>query len=242
MAGSVAWNYPGIGFSEIDNSTVANTQIVDGVGAIVMDANQGYVNQRILSTSRKKFHEQFGDQETSEHYGHFAADQFLASSPQLYAVRATMGDEAYGFIQFPYDDAAAKDCKVTQLLQQFNYVDKEGEPQIKLLDPMKGAFEFANLSEEGWNTVDGQSLSTESQYNTAFCLVDNGYAAMYRDLQTDAEEDSIHIFRDDGSLFNNGTFNINDKTQEGHLYKIIDSDNDTQKLFVKVISKQTLFS
>ena len=75
-----------------------------------MDANQGYVNQRILSTSRKKFHEQFGDQETSEHYGHFAADQFLANSPQLYAVRATMGDEAYGFIQFPYDDAAAKDC------------------------------------------------------------------------------------------------------------------------------------
>ena len=233
MAGSVAWNYPGIGFSEIDNSTVANTQIVDGVGAIVMDANQGYVNQRILSTSRKKFHEQFGDQETSKHYGHFAADQFLASSPQLYAVRATMGDEAYGFIQFPYDDAAAKDCKVTQLLQQFNYVDKEGEPQIKLLDPMKGAFEFANLSEEGWNTVDGQSLSTESQYNTAFCLVDNGYAAMYRDLQTDAEEDSIHIFRDDGSLFNDGTFNIKDETQEGYLYKIIDSDNDTQKLFVK---------
>lgn len=233
MAGSVAWNYPGIGFSEIDNSTVANTQIVDGVGAIVMDANQGYVNQRILSTSRKKFHEQFGDQETSEHYGHFAADQFLASSPQLYAVRATMGDEAYGFIQFPYDDAAAKDCKVTQLLQQFNYVDKEGEPQIKLLDPMKGAFEFANLSEEGWNTVDGQSLSTESQYNTAFCLVDNGYAAIYRDLQTDAEEDSIHIFRDDGSFFNGDTFTVKDETQEGYLYKIIDSDNDTQKLFVK---------
>lgn len=227
---AVAWSTPGIGFSEIDNSTIANTQIVDGVGAIVMDANQGYVNQRVLSTSRKKFHEQFGDQETAEQYGHFAADQFLANSPQLYAVRATMGDEAYGFIQFPYDDAAAKDCKVTQLLQQFNYIDKDGEHQIKLLDPMKGYFEYSNLSAENWNTVNGNSATEETYNNTAFCLVDNGYAATYRDLQTDAEEDSIHIFRDDGTLKEESK---RDKTQLGYFYKIVDSSNDVQKLFIK---------
>lgn len=239
---AVAWSTPGIGFSEIDNSTVANTQIVDGVGAIVMDANQGYVNQRVLSTSRRKFHEQFGDQETAEQYGHFAADQFLTYSPQLYAVRATMGDESYGFIQFPYDDAAAKDCKVTQLLQQFNYIDKEGEPQIKLLDPMKGYFEFSNLSAENWNTINNERVDKETYENTAFCLVDNGYAASYRDLQTDAEEDNIHVFRDDGTLIKSkSSENTRDESQLGYYYKIVATDNDIQKLFIKKPAEKDVY-
>ena len=61
---SVKWNYPGVGFSEVDNSIQGNYTVADGVGAIVLNANRGYVNQRVLNTSIKQFHENFGDPET----------------------------------------------------------------------------------------------------------------------------------------------------------------------------------
>ena len=229
MAEKVNWSYPGIGFSEIDNSIQANTTVADGVGAIALNANRGYVNQRVLSTSVKKFHENFGDPETDHDYGHFAADQYLVASPALYAVRATMGDEQYGFIQFPYEDAAATDCRVAELLQKFEYVDNEGNTQIKLLDPMKGHVEYNNIANQNWQTFkdDGTAVSaTEDAYsNTAFCLVDNGYAVYYRDLQTD-QDPAIRIVRDDidGKA---------DSLPKGKYYQIGTPDGgDYAKLFV----------
>lgn len=230
---AVKWSYPGVGFSEIDNSIQANYTVADGVGAIVLNANRGYVNQRVLSTSIKKFHENFGDPETENDYGHFAADLYLQASPQLYAVRATQGDEAYGFIQFPYEDAAAKDCKIDALIQQFEYVDKDGNTQIKLLDPMKGHTEYTNIKDANWQTFtafnNNATAVTSGNYegvgtNSAFCLVDDGYALYYHDLQDDQDK-SIRIIRDDTSA---GLADY----QQGTYYKIKTAlGGDAYKLF-----------
>ena len=62
------WSTPGIAFAEEDNTIRANAEPGNGIGAIVLKANKGYVNQRVLSTSRKKFHENFGDQESVTDY------------------------------------------------------------------------------------------------------------------------------------------------------------------------------
>ena len=230
---AVKWSYPGIGFSEVDNSIQANYTVADGVGAIVLNANRGYVNQRVLSTSITKFHENFGDPETENDYGHFAADLYLQASPQLYAVRATQGDEAYGFIQFPYEDAAAKDCKIDALIQQFEYVDNDGNTQIKLLDPMKGHTEFTNIKDANWQTFtafnNNATAVTPDNYegvgtNSAFCLVDDGYALYYHDLQDDQDK-SIRIIRDDTSA---GLADY----QKGTYYKIkTPLGSDAYKLF-----------
>lgn len=225
---AVNWSYPGIGFSEIDNSIQANNTVTDGVGAIVLDANRGYVNQRILSTSVKKFHENFGDPESDQNYGHFAADQYLIASPQLYAVRATMGDEQYAFIQYPYEDAAARDCVVEDLVQRFEYVDNNGDTQIKLLDPMIGHVEYVNIKDQNWQTFTAKNAATdvtEANYtNTAFCLVDTGSAVYYRDLQQN-QDPTIRIIRDDTKPTT---------ADEGNYYCIGDANGgDYSKLFVK---------
>lgn len=229
---SVKWNYPGVGFSEVDNSIQGNYTVADGVGAIVLNANRGYVNQRVLNTSIKQFHENFGDPETENDYGHFAADLYLQASPQLYTVRATQGDEAYGFIQFPYDDAAAKDCKIDATIQQFEYVDKNGDTQIKLLDPMKGHVEYSNIKDANWQTftafnnnatkVDPDNYDGVAT-NSAFCLVDDGYALYYHDLQDDQDK-SIRVFRDDTSA------GLTDYPK-GKYYKVLSQDGVDYKLF-----------
>ena len=236
---AVKWSYPGIGFSEVDNSIQANYTVADGVGAIVLNANRGYVNQRVLSTSIKKFHENFGDPETENDYGHFAADLYLQASPQLYAVRATQGDEAYGFIQFPYEDAAAKDCKIDALIQQFEYVDNEGDTQIKLLDPMKGHTEYTNIKDANWQTFTAfnnkAAAVTPDNYegvgtNSAFCLVDDGYALYYHDLKDDLDP-SIRIIRDDTSA------GLNDYPS-GTYYKVLSpAGGDAYKLFTNAKSE-----
>lgn len=229
---AVNWSYPGIGFSEIDNSIQANNTVTDGVGAIVLDANRGYVNQRILSTSVKKFHENFGDPESEHNYGHFAADQFLIASPQLYAVRATMGDEQYAFIQYPYKDAAIRDCIVSDMVQSFTYVDNNGDTQIKLLEPMAGHVEYTSIKDKGWQTFTAVNEAVDvddSNYtNTAFCLVDNGYAIYYRDLQYN-QDPAIRIVRDDVSAIND--------SQKGDYYCIGDPNGNYTKLFMTDKSK-----
>ena len=229
---AVNWSYPGIGFSEIDNSIQANNTVTDGVGAIVLDANRGYVNQRILSTSVKKFHENFGDPESEHNYGHFAADQFLIASPQLYAVRATMGDEQYAFIQYPYKDAAIRDCIVSDIVQSFTYVDNNGDTQIKLLEPMKGHVEYTNIKDQNWQTFtaknEAKPITAEVDYtNAAFCLVDNGYAVYYRDLQYN-QDPAIRIVRDD--LSGNGEI---PSAQKGYYYCVGDANGGNySKIFM----------
>lgn len=192
----------------------------------------------MLSTSITKFHENFGDPESETDYGHFAADLYLQASPQLYAVRATQGDEAYGFIQYPYEDAAAKDCKIDSLVQSFEYVDKDRNTQIKLLDPMKGHIEYASIKDANWQTFtaanDNAVQVDNDNYdgintNSAFCLVDNGYALYYHDLQDD-QEPAMRIVRDDTANAKATDY------PQGNYFKILNPDGNAYKLFTNSAS------
>ena len=96
------YSVPGIRFTEIDNTIRAESDPGMGIGAIVMTSNKGPVNQRVVTKNYNEFTEIFGKPETLESYGHFAAENYFANSNQLFAVRATMGDEQYAQIQYSY--------------------------------------------------------------------------------------------------------------------------------------------
>jgi hypothetical protein len=107
---AVKWSTPGIGFHEIDNTIRPNAEPGDGIGAIVINANRGLPNQRVLCTTIDKFHEFFGTPDNPNQYGHFAAQVYFdqGGATQLLVVRATQGDEGYSQIQFPYTDSVDK--------------------------------------------------------------------------------------------------------------------------------------
>lgn len=127
------YSVPGIRFTEIDNTIRSNSLPGLGIGAIVMKSNKGPVNQRILTSSYDNFTEIFGQPENLDDYGHFAAENYLAISNQLLAVRTTMGDEGYAQIQYPYTDADLKDVFQSEDTSQFKYIDNEDNSNLKLL-------------------------------------------------------------------------------------------------------------
>lgn len=131
---AVKWSTPGIGFSEIDQTVRPNADPGDGIGAIVINANRGYPNQRVLCTTIDKFHEFFGTPDDPNQFGHFAAQVYFeqGGATQLLAVRATQGDEGYAQIQFPYTDSTDKNHE--QNVQILSYVDNELENQIKMIN------------------------------------------------------------------------------------------------------------
>lgn len=121
---------PNIYFTEVDNSLITPTPGANA-GAIVGKANQGPVNQRILSNSLTKFHNYFGQPEEETDYAHFAASRYLQYSEQLYMVRATFGDEAYGQIQYPYTDSCDK--RYSENERELKYVDSDKEGDIAII-------------------------------------------------------------------------------------------------------------
>lgn len=200
------WSTPGIAFAEEDNTIRANAEPGNGIGAIVLKANKGYVNQRVLSTSRKKFHENFGDQESVTDYGHFAADLYLSTSPQMLGVRVTNGDEQYSFIQYPLTSAGSEDYKISELEQSFEFVDNEGVDHIELLNKLTGKVELDALVNGGWQTIGGST--TTSDMNSAFALVDTGSRSYIKDVFTNSEQ--YLIYRDtpmaSANTANSGTY------------------------------------
>lgn len=140
------YTVPGIKFTEIDNTIRTETEPGLGIGAIVMKSNKGPVNQRIVTRNYNEFVEVFGEPESLTDYGHFAAENYFANSTQLYAVRATMGDEQYAQLQFAYPDATIKNTDDNTGV--FKYVDSQGDYQLNLipklstvdtnLDPLTG--------------------------------------------------------------------------------------------------------
>lgn len=120
------WTTPGIVFREVDNSVLANAAPGDGRGAIVLNANRGYPNQRVLNTSIDDFYKVYGTPDNVNQYGHFAAANFFgAGSQQLLTVRATMGDEGYAVIQYPYTDASLDEAKIVKDREVLKYTDNE---------------------------------------------------------------------------------------------------------------------
>lgn len=128
------WTTPGVGFSEIDNTVRPNAEPGDGIGAIVINANRGYPNQRVLCTTIDKFHEYFGTPDNPNQYGHFAAQVYFEAggATQLLAVRATQGDEGYAQIQYPYDGSTDKNHE--QNVETINFVDNNIDNQLKLIN------------------------------------------------------------------------------------------------------------
>ena len=133
MATATKWTTPGVGFSEIDNTVRPNAEPGDGIGAIVINANRGYPNQRVLCTTIDKFHEYFGTPDNPNQFGHFAAQVYFegGGATQLLAVRATQGDEGYAQIQYPYEGSTDKNHE--QNVENVRFVDNNIENQIKLI-------------------------------------------------------------------------------------------------------------
>lgn len=130
---AVKWSTPGIGMNEQDNTVRPNAEPGDGIGACVVNANRGYPNQRVLCTTIDKFHEFFGTPDNPNQYGHFAAQVYFENggATQLLAVRATMGDEGYAQIQFPYADSIDKNH--VEDTQSLGFVDNEILDNIKII-------------------------------------------------------------------------------------------------------------
>lgn len=144
------YTYPSIRTTEIDNTIRNNaSQAAIGVGAIVTNSNKGPVNQRVLVNSYSDFTSYFGEPENTSAYGHFAAENFLNNSRNLLVVRATMGDEGYAQIQYPYSDA--EDYYKSNDLCEFRYIDNEGTNKLALVKTPSNADEFASVSSEWKN-------------------------------------------------------------------------------------------
>lgn len=127
------YSTPGIRFTEIDNTIRSEAAPGMGIGAIVMKSNKGPVNQRVVTHNYNEFTEIFGEPETLTDYGHFAAENYFANSTQMYAVRATMGDEQYSQIQFAYNGAPVSATNASQDTAKFIYTDNQGNSTLKLL-------------------------------------------------------------------------------------------------------------
>lgn len=133
------FSVPQVRFTEIDNTVRVSGEPSDGVGAIVMKSNKGPVNQRILTSSYDEFTRIFGQPEELSDFGHFAAENYLANSNQLYAIRATMGDEQYAQIQYPYTDAEADYRYTSKDIASFKFINNEDASNLQLCDPLNRA-------------------------------------------------------------------------------------------------------
>ena len=140
------YTYPGIFFQEKDNTIRSNSLPGLGIGAIVMKANKGPVNQRILTSSYDHFTDIYGLPENLDDYGHFAAENYLAISNQLLTVRTTMGDEGYAQIQYPYTDADLKDVYRSKDTAEFKYIDNEDNSNLKLLGNINDVTQVSAIS------------------------------------------------------------------------------------------------
>lgn len=130
------YSTPGIRFKEIDNSIRTESAPGLGIGAIVMKSNKGPVNQRIVTTNYNEFTEIFGEPETLTDYGHFAAENYFQNSTQLFAVRATMGDEQYSQIQFAYPDTSVTASNKSINTCYSTYINNQDDNVISLLQPL----------------------------------------------------------------------------------------------------------
>ena len=180
------YSVPGIRTQEIDNSIQTEAAPGLGIGAIVLKSNKGPVNQRIVTHDYNEFKEIFGAPETLTDYGHFAAENYFANSTQLYAVRATMGDEQYAQIQFTYDDAPVTAQNRSDSIAKIEYTDNQGINNLCLLQSLK---------ENGYDGLTGtewQDAFNESEVGTAeasgYALVQGAMYATFQDIKSEGAD------------------------------------------------------
>jgi hypothetical protein len=188
------WSTPGIGYKEIDNTIRPNADPGDGIGAIVINANRGVPNQRVLCTTIDKFHEQFGKPDQPDQYGHFAAQVYFdqGGATQLLAVRATMGDEGYAQIQYPYTDSVDKNN--VDGIQTLEFVDNTLLDNARLIS--KDIFDYIQpeaAKPEGFDTLDNADSATCFSYygKSKVVSVQDVY-----DVFNGNTMENVYVFRD----------------------------------------------
>lgn len=190
------FSVPGISFKEIDNTVRSNSIPGLGIGAIVLKSNKGPVNQRILTSSYDNFTQIYGEPENLDDFGHFAAENYLAISNQLLCVRATMGDEGYAQIQYPYTDADSLDKFTSKDTAEFRYINNEDDSQLKLLGQLSAVTTVSALTavnDNGgyeWLPDDLEAVDTLS----SFALKQKAQFATINDLITDSPA-SVAVFK-----------------------------------------------
>ena len=186
------YSVPGINFNEIDNTVRSNSVPGLGIGAIVLKSNKGPVNQRILTSSYDNFTQIYGEPENLDDFGHFAAENYLAISNQLLCVRATMGDEGYAQIQYPYTDADSLDKFTSKDTAEFKYINNEDDSQLKLLGQLSAVTTVNALTTVNENG--GYEWLPDDLELSSFALKQKAQFATINDLITDAPP-SVAVFK-----------------------------------------------
>lgn len=178
------YSVPGIRTTEIDNSIQTDAAPAMGVGAIVLKSNRGPVNQRVVTHDYNQFKEIFGAPETLTDYGHFAAENYFANSTQMYAVRATMGDEQYAQIQFTYENAPVTATNKSKTTAKLEFVDNQGLNNLALIQALS-ANGYDGLVGTEWddafNKGGGETVS-------GYTLVQGALYGTFRDILTEGED------------------------------------------------------
>lgn len=230
------FSVPQIKMTEIDNSVKTSAQPGLGIGAIVFKANKGPVNQRILTSSYDEFKTLYGDPEELTDFGHFAAERYLGVSNQLWTVRATMGDESYAQIQYPYSDTEAKYTYQSNDVASFKYIDNEDNAQLDLCDPLNDVTTVSALfAGNEW-----QHLDDNNKNSVIFAGKQNAGVVTINDLITDAAP-QVAVFKGRGTNFEN----ISDITTGSGIYvefaQNVAKDGSITKMFDDLIIIKTVW-
>lgn len=226
------WSTPGVVYREADNSVRANAAPGNGRGAIVLNANKGYPNQRVLSTSLDDFHKTYGTPDDPNQYGHFAAANFFgAGSQQLLAVRATQGDEGYAQIQYPYTDASQASTNFVNNIEAFQFVDNQLTDQVVLIKEA----DSATISKEALERDGYAEYGPQDNPNFAFSAT--AERAVIKDLFDEYngnDSETMFIYRknylsttinDEGEFDKDGEF-----ARTGEFYSFPSTDGENPKM------------
>ena len=181
------YSTPGIRFTEIDNTVATESEPGMGIGAIVIASNKGPVNQRVVTKNYAEFTELFGKPETLESYGHFAAENYFANSTQLFAVRATMGDEQYAQIQYSYRGAPVTATNVNTDTTKFQFVDNEADNNLVLLKQLSAISDIEAMISGGDWLRDGEP-EQEQHGELGFALKQKAYYYEFNDIISDTND------------------------------------------------------
>ena len=183
------YSVPGIRITEQDNTVVTESEPGLGIGAIVIASNKGPVNQRIVTKNYGEFTDIFGKPETLESYGHFAAENYFANSNQLFAVRATMGDEQYAQIQYSYRGAPVTATNVNTETTKFQFVDNEADNNLVLLKQLSAVSDIGAMVSGGDWLRDGDPENNDDQSGElGFALKQKAYYYEFKDIISDTSD------------------------------------------------------
>ena len=221
------YTVPKINFTEIDNSIRTVSEPGIGIGAIAIKSNKGPVNMRTVSRNYGEFKEIFGAPEALDDYGHFAAENYLANSNQLYAVRATMGDEQYSQIQYAFPNASTMGQNLSKDTAVFKFNDNEGTSDLKLVQQLDNVTVTTNLIKE----YDDKILKTK----TAEWIVDeaatsatSGYSLKQEALWANITD--IKTERTENIVFKIGPNNVAEEGKHVVYPTLVDVSGNTLKL------------